>query len=71
MQVRNIKLKLMTGLETRFRKPYFTSCHSENGSLIQSLFFLPSFLFNISDGNGGRTVSWIACYKLENVSESS
>ena len=33
-----------------------------------SLFFFP---FNISDGNGERTVSWIACYKLENVSESS
>ena len=47
MQVRNIKLKLMTGLETRFRKLYFTSSHSENGSLIQSLFFLPSFLFII------------------------
>ena len=39
MKVRNIKLKLMTGLETHFRKLYFISSHSENGSLFQSFFF--------------------------------
>ena len=44
MKVRNIKLKLMTGLETHFRKLYFISSHSENGSLFQSYFF---FFFTI------------------------
>lgn len=38
-EVRDLKLNLLTGLETLFPKLHFISSHSKNGSLIQSLLF--------------------------------